>query len=113
VRLVQFSVLLLWLVAPPPGADFDSFTSGWLRSLKVPGTGESCCGVADCRHFRVEWRNGGPAVEYGGVWLPIPDQAVIRGSDNPTGEDVTCVAPHWSGGIPDPRVLCYYPGLKA
>ena len=39
---------------PPPDADMS--LAPWFQSLKQPGTGMSCCSMADCRpaDFRIQ-----------------------------------------------------------
>ena len=42
--------------APPDGADPNSPIGQWFQSLKQPGSGASCCSIADCRP--VDYRIG-------------------------------------------------------
>jgi hypothetical protein len=39
------------VAAPPPDADMT--LAPWFRSLRVPGQKNSCCDLADCRHYPV------------------------------------------------------------
>lgn len=57
VSLLIFAIwlLLLFLVPganaePPPGTDLNSPTAKWFHSLKMPGSGTSCCDTSDCRY---------------------------------------------------------------
>ena len=86
---------------PPPNADMS--LAPWFQGLKQPGTGISCCSIADCRQtdFRVTGSHCEALVE--GEWRPIPPEKVLEGTDNPTGRAVVCYAP----GI---GIMCFIRG---
>jgi hypothetical protein len=96
--------------APPPGGDTEF--SPWFRSLRTPQTGQSCCGVADCR--RVQYRIvhdhfqayiGGEFPRWQSpphAWVDVPETSVLHRHDNPTGEAVAC----WASGA----VVCFVEG---
>jgi hypothetical protein len=90
----------------------DPTLSPWFRSLRQPGTNQSCCDMADCRmvqyrtagdHFQAfignefpRWTNAPHA------WVDVPNANVLHRRDNPTGEGIAC----WFQG----QVLCFIEG---
>lgn len=88
----------------PSGTDANSSTARWFRSLLVPGTSSTCCGVSDCRE--VSFRTFGAQYQafidkrttddrlgfFRGPdkWIPVPDNVIIRKEKNPTGRAVAC-----------------------
>ena len=116
--MLKFAVVLLLALTvqayalPPSGVDPDSPTSKWYQSLTVPGTGGSCCSLADCRHYPISSATDADGtshytVLFEGNWLPVPKEAVLDRLDNPTGDYVTCInAAHFYDGVPKPDVLC-------
>ena len=74
--------------APPPNA--DPALSPWYNSLRQPGSGVSCCSIADCRP--VDYRTVGNHYEayIEGEWLPVPPDKVLTRTDNPTGRAIAC-----------------------
>lgn len=104
----------LWLAgrafpAPPQGADPNSPTATWFRSLRQPWTGASCCDVADCRITASRptgsrWEARAPD----GEWVSVPPSRVLSSEVHPRGVAVLCarqdVLPH-SGW----EVLCFVP----
>jgi hypothetical protein len=75
----------------------------WLRSLAIPGTGESCCDDRDCHAVDYRRTAKGYEVLHLGVWLPVPDAAVLRRKDNPFGKPVACIR---SGDVAW-KVVCF------
>jgi hypothetical protein len=84
--------------APPENAD-PRFTP-WYRSLRQPGTGAECCGLADCRV--VEFRRTGDVYEVfvderwrlsKPYWARVPPEKILERPDNPTGRAVVCFTP--------------------
>ena len=77
--------------APPPDADMS--LAPWFNSLQQPGSGISCCSIADCR--RTDSRDAGDHYEafVDGQWRPVPPSAVVERQDNPTGHAVVCYTP--------------------
>src|SRR5215831_19507262 len=75
--------------APPPGADMTM--APWFHSLRVPGTGNLCCDVSDCRHYPVRADGTHYWVLFDDRWLVVPTEAVSDREDNPTGDYVTCI----------------------
>lgn len=82
----------LALGAPPPDAD-PSFGQ-WFQSLRQPGSGASCCSIADCHRLAEgQWRETGSEyeVEIRGQWIAVPRSRILNHvPDNPTGGAVAC-----------------------
>ena len=76
---------------PPPNADMS--LAPWFQGLRHPGTGMSCCSIADCRptDFRIAGRHYEVMVE--GMWRQVPSDKVLERIDNPTGRAVVCLRP--------------------
>jgi hypothetical protein len=101
-RSVVLAVVLSFaagaVAAPPENAD-PRFTP-WYRSLRQPGTGAECCGLADCRV--VEFRRTGDVYEVfvderwrlsKPYWTRVPPEKILERPDNPTGRAVVCFTP--------------------
>jgi hypothetical protein len=87
--------------APPDGADPNSPLGIWYRSLKVPGTGQSCCNVADCRPVDSAWIEGDRwRARIGDQVIDIPANRVLS-RENPDGRGIICRS-SWT-------VLCFVP----
>lgn len=73
----------------------------WIRSLKRPDGGGSCCNLQDCRvtAARITPR-GWEARNQFGMWVDVPADKIIRNRGNPTGAPVLC----W---LPGPGVMCF------
>ncbi len=92
--------------APPQNA--DGTYRAWFQSLRQPATGLSCCSISDCR--MTEYRAGQEGYEVlidehvipgaKAHWVPVPQDKVLRGIDNPTGRAVVCAHP-------DGEILCF------
>jgi hypothetical protein len=101
-RFILFAVFLVIargaLAAPPENA--DPTLGPWYQSLKQPGSGVSCCSIADCR--QVDYRTEGDHYEalIDGKWLLVPPERVLAHETNPTGHGVVCWTP-WQG------ILCF------
>src|SRR5260370_23447441 len=87
-------VILLFLVtdaraAPPENA--DPALSPWFQSLSVPGTGISCCSIADCRptEYRTEEDHYEALIE--DKWIAIPRHKLLQRTDNPPPLAVVCL----------------------
>jgi len=76
---------------PPPNADMS--LAPWFQGLRQPGTGMSCCSIADCRQtdFRVAGAHYEALIE--GEWRPVPPATILERTDNPTGHAVVCYTP--------------------
>jgi hypothetical protein len=76
---------------PPPNADMS--LAPWFQGLRQPGTGMSCCSIADCRQtdFRTNGSHYEALVE--GQWREVPQETIIERIENPTGHAVVCYTP--------------------
>lgn len=79
------------LAAPP--ADADMSLAPWFNSLRMPGSGISCCSIADCRRTDARWQDDHYEVLIEGAWRAVPPAAVVERADNPTGRAVVCYTP--------------------
>lgn len=89
--------------APPENA--DPALAPWFRSLAQPGTGISCCSIADCRPVDARITPTGYEIYVKEEWLAVPPEKILRGKENPTGKPVACVL--------NGQVLCFVPGIMA
>lgn len=93
------------VAAPPPGARPE--LAPFFRSLIRPDVGGSCCDATDCRITRARvTANGWQAMNQLGDWVDVPENKIIRGQANPTGEPILC----W---LPTTGVLCFVAGAGA
>lgn len=101
--------------APPENA--DPALAPWFQSLRQPGTGASCCSIADCRPVDYQGSSSGGYEVYLGLeakdapgfhdgWVPVPKDKVLDGKDNPVGRAVVC----WTPAL---GVLCFVRGTEA
>lgn len=83
---------------PPPGAH-DPVLGKWFQSLQQPGTGWMCCSISDCRNVTTRIRGGHIEAfvdrkSFGAAapddWVVVPENVMIRGKENPTGEPTLC-----------------------
>ena len=79
---------------------------GWFESLKQPGSGVSCCSIADCRPVDYKLNGEGYEALIETRWMRIPDDKILHGKPNPTGRAVLCRSPI-SGTI-----LCFVPASE-
>jgi hypothetical protein len=91
------------LGAPPENA--DPALAPWFRSLAQPGTGISCCSIADCRPVDARITSTGYEIFVKDQWLTVPPEKVLQGKQNPVGRPVACVL--------NGQVLCFVPGIMA
>lgn len=84
--------------APPP--DADPALAPWFQSLHQPGTGISCCSIADCRatEYRITGDHYEALIE--DKWVAVPPDKVLQRIDNPVGRAVVC----WT---PQTGVMCF------
>ena len=76
---------------PPPNADMS--LAPWFQSLRQPGTGISCCSMADCRQTDFRIRDGHYQAMVEGHWESVPPDVILQRADNPTGRAVVCYTP--------------------
>ena len=102
-----FAAILLAVVvgrgnaAPPENA--DPALHGWFESLKQPGSGVSCCSIADCRPADYRMATNGYEALLDSKWVRVPDDRVLHQTSNPLGRAIVCRSPI-SGAI-----LCFVP----
>lgn len=80
-------------VAHPP-ANADLRFEPWFQSLRQPGTGMSCCSMADCRPTEFRVRGGHYQALVMGKWEDVPPSAVLQRTNNPTGRAIVCYTPY-------------------
>lgn len=92
---------------PPAGA--DPALAPFFQSLKQPGSGASCCSVADCRPVKTRFSVTGLQAFIGtqfpggpNEWRDVPEDVIIRGVANQVGVPILC----FLGG----SVRCYLDG---
>jgi len=93
-RLIFAAALLLVPMAhaePPEGV--DPRLSPWFSSLRQPGTGISCCSIADCRAVDYRMTSDHYEVLIEDKWLVVPQEKVLQRIDNPVGRAVVCWTP--------------------
>lgn len=101
------AVLSLWplLHSQAPWAhDGGDPLAVWYRSLRIPGTGGSCCSEQDCKPVEARLNGDHWEVAIGEgplpVWEEVPSAAVLR-QPNLEGRPVACRF----GG----KILCFVP----
>lgn len=90
--------------APPENA--DPALHGWFESLKQPGSGVSCCSIADCRPVEYRLVADGYEAYIDTKWVRVPDDKVLHGTSNPIARAIVCRSPI-SGTI-----LCFVPASE-
>jgi hypothetical protein len=94
-------ILLLWAITPPSKADEEHMSryhasadqDQWMRSLKRPDTGTSCCSLNDCSPTDAEWHDGQWWAKYRGAWRAIPPEKVLSKPLSMDGEAWLCASP--------------------
>lgn len=92
------------LATAEPPADADPALRPWFESLKQPGSGVSCCSIADCRPVTYRLAPNGYEALLDSGWVRVPDDRVLHNKYNPVGRAVLCRSPA-SG-----RIYCFVPG---
>lgn len=80
----------------------SSERSLWFKSLTQPGTGQSCCDIADCMKTSAEWRDGQWWADVRGTMKPIPPERVLKTTASIDGAAYVC-------SNPAGQVLCFVP----
>jgi len=89
---------------PPKNADMSM--APWFQSLRQPGTGMSCCSIADCRPTDFRIKDGHYQAMVDGDWQNVPAETVLERMDNPTGRAVVCYTPYRG-------IMCFIKGPEA
>ena len=91
--------LLIGTAHAEPPAGSDGSLAPWFHSLTVPGSGYGCCSMADCRpveyrmtddHFEAYIDRKSFGEDAPDAWVRVPDEAILRRHDNPTGQAIAC-----------------------
>ena len=77
--------------APPDNA--DPALAPWFQSLRQPGTGISCCSIADCRVTEYRTDEVGYEALIDDKWLSVPTDRILQHISNPTGRAIVCYHP--------------------
>ncbi|KAA5612071.1 hypothetical protein [Rhodovastum atsumiense] len=105
--MIRLLVVLVLCAVPAaqarPPENPDPELAPWYNSLRQPGTGISCCSIADCRP--VDYRVVQDRYEafIAGAWRAVPPDRVLHREDNPTGRAVVC----WT---PTAGIMCFVKG---
>lgn len=96
VMAVALSLMLLGFggtarAAPPENA--DPALAPWFQSLRQPGTGISCCSIADCRVTDYRTNGNGYETLVDEKWLSVPPDRILQHISNPTGRAIVCYHP--------------------
>ena len=97
-RLLALVVALLASMADAYALD----RRDWIKGLKQPGTGNSCCDISDCMRTVAEWRRDGWWAQVWGRWTPVPGDKLLTHERSYDGSAYVCAS--WSSGI-----LCFVP----
>lgn len=91
--LLAAGVTLAATALAKPPSDTDYSLAPWFQSLRQPGTGVSCCSIADCR--TTDYRTVGDQYEalIDDKWVRVPPEKILQRMDNPTGRAVVCWTP--------------------
>lgn len=109
-RLAAWSVFVLMLglgaapAAPPDNA--DPALAPFFQSLKQPGTGASCCSIADCRPVDYRLAADGYEARLDGDWVHVPEERILHGKTNPTARAILCRSPV------NGNILCFVPASE-
>jgi hypothetical protein len=81
----------------------DPSLSPWFEDLRQPGTGRSCCSIADCRpvDYRIVENHYEAYIE--DQWMTVPPEKILHRFDNPTGRAVVC----WTPAL---GIMCFVEG---
>lgn len=96
--LAALALSISAMAAPP--IDVDPSLAPWFQSLRQPGTGASCCSIADCRMTEYRTTRSGYEALVGKKWLPVPPGRVLQHTTNPTGRAIVCY-------LPGEGILCF------
>lgn len=98
--------LLAETAAARPPKDADMSLAPWFQSLRQPGTGMSCCSIADCRQTDFRIHDGQYQAMVDGSWQTVPKDTILDRMDNPTGRAVVCYTPYRG-------IMCFIKGPEA
>ena len=80
----------------------------WFKSV-IAKNGVPCCDVTDGHRTECHMREGAYGVPIEGVWMQVPEHAVILDAGNPVGDAVVWYVRHRGAII----ISCFVPGSDA
>ncbi len=89
--------------ARPPAGGGDPALAPWFEDLRQPGTGRSCCSIADCRMVDARIVKDHYEAFVDDRWMVVPPETILRRYDNPTGHAVVC----WTPAL---GIMCFVEG---
>jgi hypothetical protein len=101
--MIRLLIGIAFALAPLAGAAAEE-RGTWFQSLKQPGSGISCCDVADCHQTSADWRDGQWWAIVRSKWTAIPRDRVL-GKKSIDGEAYVCNSE--SGSLP--TIYCFVP----
>ena len=76
----------------------------WMRSLKRPGSGYSCCNERDCAKTDAEWKGGQWWADFKGTLVPVPPEKELDVLSF-DGAAYLCAKP--DSPVTAPKILCF------
>ena len=76
----------------------------WIRGLKRPDTGYSCCNQNDCAKTDAEWRGGQWWADFKGTMVPVPPEKELDVLSF-DGDAYLCAKP--DSPVTAPKILCF------
>lgn len=83
----------------------------WFKSLHRPGTGISCCDIADCRPTEAKWQGNRWWAVVLGQWQLIPPESVLKSPHSLDGNAYVCLGESHEidGHKVDTLIYCFVP----
>ncbi len=110
-KLFKVAVLALVVGTPVLAHESGQFSNvpdtvrAWFKNVKSQ-RGIPCCDIADGHRTDYDMRDNQYWVPVNGKWLPVPPEAVIRDSGNPTGDAVVWYSAYGEYVM----IRCFVPG---
>ena len=113
MRRYVFVALLACIVALASAAsafdngqynDVPADIRAWFKSVMAPN-GVPCCDISDGHRTDYDVRAGAYWVPIEGVWMEVPERAVIRDRGNPVGQAVVWYVRHRGAIV----ISCFVP----
>lgn len=80
----------------------------WFKGVRSP-SGMPCCDISDGHRTDYDVRHGTYWVPIDGVWVQVPEKAIVRNGGNPVGEAVVWYIRHGNDII----ISCFVPADAA
>lgn len=103
------TLVVLAVLAATSAASAEENRGLWFKSLKQPGTGMSCCDIADCHRSDAEWRGGSSGQWWAvvqGRWTPVPREKELDNKASIDGDAYICSSQYPSSS---PMIYCFVP----